>query len=108
MATEQSDRLPETPPAFDPWRQRFAARLHETLAPWPEPVPPDLEITDDEAGAGFRRQRVVFDSEDTMSVPAYLLVPDDRRDPGSAVLAVHGHGPGSHGSADWTRGRPRQ
>jgi fermentation-respiration switch protein FrsA (DUF1100 family) len=29
-----------------------------------------------------------------MSVPAYLLVPDTRRSPGSAVLAVHGHGPG--------------
>ena len=29
-----------------------------------------------------------------MSVPAYLLVPDGRGAPGSAVLAVHGHGPG--------------
>ena len=29
-----------------------------------------------------------------MSVPAYLLVPDGREEPGSAVLAVHGHGPG--------------
>ena len=29
-----------------------------------------------------------------MSVPAYLLVPDGRRTPGTAVLAVHGHGPG--------------
>ena len=31
-----------------------------------------------------------------MSVPAYLLVPDSRRDrpPGPAVLACHGHGPG--------------
>ena len=29
-----------------------------------------------------------------MSVPAYLLVPDGREAPGTAVLAVHGHGPG--------------
>jgi dienelactone hydrolase len=31
-----------------------------------------------------------------MSVPAYLLVPDERADgpPGAAVLACHGHGPG--------------
>ena len=43
---------------------------------------------------GYRRQRMVFDTEDTMSVPAYLLVPDGRQAPGSAVLAVHGHGPG--------------
>ena len=43
---------------------------------------------------GYLRQRIVFDTEDTMSVPAYLLIPDDRVAPGSAVLAVHGHGPG--------------
>jgi len=29
-----------------------------------------------------------------MSVPAYLLVPKDRNEPGPAVLAQHGHGPG--------------
>jgi dienelactone hydrolase len=37
---------------------------------------------------------LVFDTEDTMSVPAYLLVPERRTEPGTAVLAVHGHGPG--------------
>ena len=29
-----------------------------------------------------------------MAMPAYLLVPHDRVRPGSAVLAIHGHGPG--------------
>ena len=29
-----------------------------------------------------------------MSVPAYLLVPDGRTEPGPAILASHGHGPG--------------
>ena len=29
-----------------------------------------------------------------MSVPAFLLVPNDRTEPGPAVLAQHGHGPG--------------
>ena len=29
-----------------------------------------------------------------MSVPAYLLVPHDRVEPGPALLAIHGHGPG--------------
>jgi dienelactone hydrolase len=64
------------------------------LAPWPEPVDPRTELDDGVVADGYRRHRVVFDSEDTMSVPAYLLVPDGRREPGSAVLAVHGHGPG--------------
>ena len=30
----------------------------------------------------------------TCRCPAYLLVPHDRKAPGTAVLAVHGHGPG--------------
>ncbi len=45
-------------------------------------------------GASYRRDRVVFDTEETMSVPAYLLVPLDRQQPGPAVLAIHGHGAG--------------
>jgi fermentation-respiration switch protein FrsA (DUF1100 family) len=43
---------------------------------------------------GYRRDRIVFDTEEMMSVPAYLLIPDGRRAPGPAVLAAHGHGPG--------------
>ena len=69
-------------------------RLATLLGPLPERVPlayETLESTDLET---YRRERVVFDTEDTMSVPAYLLVPHDRADPGPAMLAVHGHGPG--------------
>jgi hypothetical protein len=40
------------------------------------------------------RERVVFDTETTMSVPAYVLVPHERKAPGPAILAIHGHGPG--------------
>jgi dienelactone hydrolase len=42
------------------------------------------------------RTRLVFDTESTMSVPAYLLVPHARHGApaGPAVLAIHGHGPG--------------
>jgi dienelactone hydrolase len=94
MATEETDGLPEDPTAFDAWSERFATRLHATLAPWPEAVPPEVEVTEEEACDGYRRSRIVFDTEVDMSVPAYLLLPDGRRDPGSGVLAVHGHGPG--------------
>jgi dienelactone hydrolase len=79
---------------FDAWRERSRARLAELLGPMPERVPLDLEVTESVACDGYRRDRVVYDTEDVMSVPAYLLVPDGRREPGPAVLAVHGHGPG--------------
>ena len=84
-----------TSPPSIAWRGRFAARLDGALAPWPRSgAAADVEIDDGVAADGYRRHRLVFDTEDTMSVPAYLLVPDGREAPGSAVLAVHGHGPG--------------
>ena len=95
MEIEQEDALPvDDLSTLAAWRDRFRPRLHQALGPWPRRVPLELEVTQEEACDGYRRQRLVFDTEDTMSVPAYLLVPDGRRSPGSAVLALHGHGPG--------------
>jgi dienelactone hydrolase len=94
MAIDEVDGLPDDPAEVPSWRERFMPRLDRALAPWPRRVPLDLEVTGEEAAEGYLRQRIVFDSEETMSVPAYLLVPDGRRAPGAAVLAVHGHGPG--------------
>ena len=64
------------------------------LGPMPRRVPLRLETVESVACDGYRRDKVVFDTEETMSVPAYLLVPDGRVAPGPAVLAAHGHGPG--------------
>ena len=96
MTTEQSDPLPDGDLAtFAAWRDRFHERLTAMMAPWPETVPLRLESEEEPVeGDGYRRLRVVFDSEATMSVPAYLLLPDGRSAPGSGVLALHGHGPG--------------
>ena len=96
-ATTHEDPLPEGEPAeFGAWMERRRARLAELLGPEPEAVPLNLETLESVACDGYRRDKVVFDTEDTMSVPAYLLVPDGRQDqaPGAAVLACHGHGPG--------------
>jgi len=96
-ATTHEDPLPEgDPAALGAWVERRRARLGELLGPEPEPVPLAVETLESEECDGYRRDKIVFDSEDTMSVPAYLLVPDDRCDapPGAAVLACHGHGPG--------------
>jgi len=80
--------------AFDDWRTRCRARLDTLLGPLPDRVPLDLDTLESVRCDGYVRHKVVFDTEDVMSVPAYLLVPDGRAAPGPAILAVHGHGPG--------------
>lgn len=95
--TVHEDPLPATagdPASLEDWRSRRRARLEELLGPLPDKVPLELETLETVRCDGYRRDKVVFDSERNMSVPAYLLVPDDRMLPGAAVLAVHGHGLG--------------
>jgi len=94
-ATRQADPFPgDDAAAIGAWRQRARLRLTDLLGPLPERVPLDVETLESTHLDAYRRDRVVFDSEETMSVPAFLLVPHDRGAPGPAVLAVHGHGPG--------------
>jgi dienelactone hydrolase len=86
----------DRPADADAWRARTRARLDARLGAHPESVPLDVETTDEVDCGTYTRARIVFDTEATMSVPAFLLVPHARRDasPGPAMLAVHGHGAG--------------
>ena len=79
---------------LDEWRTRCRERLAELLGPLPDRVPLALETVEQVECEGYRRDKVVFDTDATMSVPAYLLIPQDREAAGPAVLAAHGHGPG--------------
>jgi dienelactone hydrolase len=99
MVRLQAERLVDPLPTgggstLEQWRVRCRSRLADLLGPPPTPVPLELETLESVQCDGYRRDKIVFDTEETMSVPAYLLVPDDRRAPGPAVLAAHGHGPG--------------
>jgi len=95
QAVEPVDPLPVGDlTELEAWRTRCHDRLTRLLGPWPDPVPLRLETLEQERCDGYRRDKIVFDAEDTMSVPAYLLVPDGRAEPGPAILACHGHGPG--------------
>jgi dienelactone hydrolase len=91
---------------FDAWRARAAARLDALLAPTPESVSLDIEVRSTDDGPGYAVENIVFDAEPAMSVPALLLVPDERRAPGPAVLAVHGHGHTNESICGLDGGRP--
>ncbi|MHB8467884.1 MAG: alpha/beta hydrolase family protein [Acidimicrobiales bacterium] len=73
---------------------RTRRALTRALGALPERVPLNVEVLDSVDCGTYRRDHIVYDSERFMSVPAYLLVPHDRRGPGPAILAQHGHGPG--------------
>lgn len=79
---------------FAGYRDRARGRLEALLGEWPAAVPLDMEVLETDDAGPYLRSRIVFDTEATMSVPAYLLVPHERTDPGPAVLAIHGHGAG--------------
>lgn len=93
-ATEREEHVPGDPTIVPGWRARTRGRLTDLLGEFPRAVPLDREVTETVDCGSYTRERVVFDSEATMSVAAFLLVPADRSRPGPAVIAVHGHGPG--------------
>src|SRR5581483_3064663 len=81
------DALPDgAPPPKDEeglaaWRERSRLRLIELLGPRPSSVPLDFEVRASTDCGTYTRQSVVFDTEAGMSVPAFLLVPNDRTEP---------------------------
>ena len=75
------------------WREVFDRRLRELLGRTPKPVPLDPEVLERVDCGDHIREKVVFDTEQYASVPAYVLLPKDlalRAPPG--ILAAHGHG----------------
>lgn len=88
------ESVPRVAASVPGWRARTRGRLTDLFGRFPRNVPLDPEIIETVDCGSYTRDRIVFDSEATMSVPAYLLVPKTRRRQGPAVIAVHGHGPG--------------
>lgn len=76
------------------WKALALPRLLALLGDFPAPVEPRAEVECAVEEDGLIRERVVFDSEEGMSVPCVLLRPrntaEDRG--GAAILCCHGHG----------------
>lgn len=75
------------------WRRRFARRYREMLGRFPARVPLRSSVLERRAFDGYVREKVVFDSERFMSVPAWVCLPK-RRGKHPAVICAHGHGAG--------------
>jgi hypothetical protein len=77
------------------WREEAAPRLIDVLGHWPTRVPLNATVESSVEDGDLIRERVVFDSEEFMSVPCQVLRPKTMRPDGSnaAILCSHGHGP---------------
>ncbi len=91
--------MPDTtdPAVWATWRTAFRKRLRALLGGLPaetEGTPPPFTAAAPTAHAGYLRTYIEFESEPGVTVPAWLLVPDNLSAPAPAVVAVHGHGYG--------------
>lgn len=77
------------------WHETALAKYVELLGEFPQPVDLAPEVIYAVKEDGLIRERVIFDSEEFMSVPCVVLrpadMPADRS--GRAIICCHGHGP---------------
>jgi dienelactone hydrolase len=77
------------------WRQTLRARvrelqgLHRLL-----PAPLHPRITEAVPCDGYQRQRVEIDTEPGVTMPLYVLIPDDLDGTAPGIIAAHGHSSG--------------
>ncbi len=80
---------------WEEWRSKAYPKLLELLGEFPEKVDLNAEVLYSVEDNGIIREKVIFDSEEFMSVPCYVLRPKDMKPDGSnpAIVCSHGHGP---------------
>ena len=85
----------ETEDNWTAWRKTALAKFLELLGPFPTKVPLNAEVAYSVEDGDLIRERVVFDTEEAMSVPCQVLRPRDMNPDKSnpAIVCSHGHGP---------------
>lgn len=87
----------ETIQEWRKWHNELRQKLTELLGGFPEEkCSPNAEVMEEVKTNGYVRQKVVFDTEPSVSVPAYVLIPEEKAQKGKmkALLCLHGHGRG--------------
>lgn len=102
-----------TPEEFEHWKGKFVDKLNASFGRTPQPVDLNPETVLEISLPEIRAQKIVFDSSEFMSVPAWVLIPEDmamgERRP--AVFLIPGHTgdnmPGGGRIVDHTSGKAR-
>lgn len=79
---------------WEAWRKEASDKYAELLGDYPRRVELNPEVQYSVSDGDLIRERVVFDSEEYMSVPCQVLRPKEMKGDGSnpAILCSHGHG----------------
>ena len=77
---------------FSSWKKDALSKLRSLIGEFPKKVDlaADIDYRVDEGE--FYRERIVFDSEEDMSVPCIMLIPKSDKLEGRAIVCSHGHG----------------
>ena len=76
------------------WQHELRQKLHNLLAPWPEPTPLSPQIIQVSDEGDHWREEIILSSHAHMEIPCFLLRPKEEGFPHPAILALHGHGNG--------------
>jgi dienelactone hydrolase len=76
------------------WATELRAKVTELLGPQPERCPLDIRLYHAERYYGYTAERISYNSEAGIGIPAYICVPDNIDTPIPAVICLHDRGPG--------------
>lgn len=77
------------------WQKSLRSKLTELIGGFPARRGALRPITlETRTFPGYRREKIVFDSQPGVSVLAYLLLPDSARRPAPVMICIPGHGRG--------------
>lgn len=79
---------------WEKWQKEAYTKFVELLGPFPDPTSLEAEVESSVEDGELIRERVVFNSEEFMSVPCQVLRPKNMKKDKSnpAILCSHGHG----------------
>jgi dienelactone hydrolase len=78
--------------SVDAWRARGRAEIQRALSYAPKPVALDTKVHAIEKRQGYELRVISFAGSAHYRIPAYLLVPTERKGPFPAAVALHDHG----------------
>ena len=74
------------------WQPRARARIFERLLYSPAPVKPDPQIIRRTERPDYVEEYLTFQTTPDLRVPAYVLIPKNRKLPAPGIVALHDHG----------------